>query len=267
MIGAGKMGQALLQGLIARGTYTAGEICACTRQKKSAEQLQQQLGIACGIDPRAVVQQSDVVVVALKPHMAERVMAPLQDCWQPGQVLISVMTGVPTDFLEEMTGGQAVAVYRAMPNTPAMVGEGMTVMCGGTHAAEVHDAVVEQIFSAVGRTAWIEQELMNASTGFSGAGPAYVYVFIEAMSDAGVKVGIQRELSLLMAAQTVKGAAEMVLRTGMHPAQLKDKVTTPAGVTIDGLMELEDMNMRSAVIRSVVKATERAEALFKKSEK
>ncbi|MFN7707432.1 MAG: pyrroline-5-carboxylate reductase [Sphingobacteriia bacterium] len=264
LIGAGNMGQVLLAGLLKRGTYRREDINACTKQAKSARALAAAMGIHTGNDPREVVLNSELVILAVKPYMAERVLQPLQGCWDDVRAVVSIMTGVPISFLEEQVG-RTIPVYRAMPNTPATVGQGMTVIARGSQGAEEMDARVEEVFQAVGHTAWIEEDLMNASTGLSGAGPAYVYLFIEAMSDAGVKVGIPRDLALLMAAQTVKGAAEMVLASGMHPAQLKDQVTTPAGVTIDGIMEMEDLNLRSAVIRSVVKATERAYALFKQS--
>jgi pyrroline-5-carboxylate reductase len=261
IIGAGKMGQALLEGLLTKHIYARDQVLACTRQEQSARQLGQRLQIATCNDPHRVVQECETLLIALKPHMAAKVLEQVRDHITPRHTLISVMTGVPTGFLEALTP-HPIPVYRAMPNTPAMIGEGMSVLCKGQHTTAAQDAVVEQMFRAVGSAAWIEEDMMNPSTGFSGAGPAFVYVFIEAMSDAGVKLGLSRDLATLMAAQTVKGAAAMVLETGLHPAQLKDRVTTPAGVTIDGLMELEDRGLRVAIIKSIVKAAERADELF-----
>jgi pyrroline-5-carboxylate reductase len=150
---------------------------------------------------------------------------------------------------------------RAMPNTPCVLNAGMTALCGGRHAKQEHLQIAESIFQCVGKTVFLEEYLMDGATGLSASGPAYLYVVIESLAEAGVKLGIPRDISTLLAAQTMYGAARMVLESKGHPALLKDMVTTPAGCTIDGLLELEDGKLRVTLIKAVVKAAERAREL------
>ena len=156
-------------------------------------------------------------------------------------------------------------VIRAMPNTPAAVRQGMTALTKGLFARDEHIVIAEEMFKSVGRTAVVDESNMDAVTGLSGSGPAYIYIVVEALAEAGVKVGLPRELATLLAAQTTLGSAMMVLETGSHPALLKDAVTTPAGCTVDGIMELEEGKLRVTLIKAVVKATQRArELVFKR---
>lgn len=174
--------------------------------------------------------------------------------------MISVCAAIDTNELLEWSGGKP-AVIRAMPNTPAFIREGMTVITAGKNAKESHTRIAENIFGKVGRTVLLEESLMDAATGLSGCGPAYVYLILEALSEAGVKVGLNRKVSTLLAAQTMLGAAKMVLEQDAHPAALKDEVTTPAGCTIDGLMELEEGKVRIALIKAVIAATKRSQKM------
>jgi pyrroline-5-carboxylate reductase len=188
-------------------------------------------------------------------------------------LVISVAASVPTSYLEERfsragaaSGAQAkIPVVRAMPNTPSAVGCGMTGICAGAHAKPEHVEIAKSMFDAVGRTVAVDEKNMDGVTALSASGPAYVYIILESLAEAGVKVGLPRDVATLLAAQTMKGAASVVLETGDHPALLKDAVTTPAGCTIDGILELEEGKLRVTLIKAVVKATERAgELLFEK---
>jgi pyrroline-5-carboxylate reductase len=186
-------------------------------------------------------------------------------------LLVSVAASVPTSYLEQRLAaasggkGNKVAVVRAMPNTPASVGCGMTAICRGAHAGPADVEIARTMFDAVGRTVVVDEKNMDAVTGLSASGPAFAYIILESLAEAGVKVGLPRDVATLLAAQTMKGSASVVLETGDHPALLKDAVTTPAGCTIDGILELEEGKLRVTLIKAVVKATNRAgELLFEK---
>jgi pyrroline-5-carboxylate reductase len=178
----------------------------------------------------------------------------------PAKLLISFAASVKTSMLEE-AAGMAIPVVRAMPNTPAKLGAGVTALCRGANATDAQLALAEQIFATVGRTVTVDEKHMDAVTGLSGSGPAFLYIIIEALAEAGVNVGLPRDTATLLAAQTTFGAAKMVLETGSHPALLKDEVTTPGGCTVDGILELEEGGLRVTLIKAVKRATERAREL------
>jgi pyrroline-5-carboxylate reductase len=179
-------------------------------------------------------------------------------------LVVSVAASVPTNYIEQHLG-RKIPVVRVMPNTPATVGCGMTGICRGAHAGAEHLEMARAMFDAVGRTVVVDEKNMDAVTGLSASGPAFAYIILESLAEAGVKVGLPRDIATLLAAQTMKGAASVVLETGDHPALLKDAVTTPAGCTIDGILELEEGKLRVTLIKAVVKATSRAgELLFEK---
>jgi pyrroline-5-carboxylate reductase len=176
------------------------------------------------------------------------------------QLIVSVAASVPTALIEKNLPPN-VPVVRAMPNTPCLLGSGMTAICKGKYADAAHVAMVCRIFDVVGRTVVVDEKHMDAVTGLSASGPAYIYIILESLAEAGVKVGLPRDIATLLAAQTTLGAARVVLETGDHPALLKDAVTTPAGCTIDGIMELEEGKLRVTLIKAVVRATQRAKEL------
>jgi pyrroline-5-carboxylate reductase len=177
------------------------------------------------------------------------------------KLLISIAAAVSTEYMEKRAGGN-VPVLRAMPNTPSMVGEGITAICKGKHATAKHLELARKLFDSVGKTVVVDEKHMDAVTGLSGSGPAFLYIILESLAEGGVKMGLSRELATLLAAQTMLGAAKVVLETGHHPAQLKDTVTTPAGCTIDGFLELEEGKLRVTLIKAVVKASQRAKELL-----
>ena len=203
---------------------------------------------------------SEVLLLCVKPHQAERVVREIAPRLTAKHLIVTICASLTTAQIAEWSGGRC-AVIRAMPNTPCLIGEGMTVFCGGAKANAIQMEIVAHIFGTLGRTAEIEEALMDGATGLSGCGPAYAYLIVEALSEAGVKVGLPREVATLLAAQTLRGASQMVLDRGVHPAALKDEVTTPAGCTIDGLMALEEGKLRVTLIKAVLAAAKRSRSL------
>ena len=261
VVGAGKLGSTLLRALLGSGALAADEVEATVKHDESAAELADRLGIAAATDNRAAVEGAEVVLLAVKPQALAEVVTQLAPVLAPGQLLVSIVASATTGFIEERLP-LPLPVVRAMPNTPALVGAGMTVLCGGRHAGGEHLRRAEQLFHAVGRTMVLDEKHMDAVTALSASGPAFVYVVLESLAEGGVKVGLPRELATELAAQTMLGAAQMVLTTREHPAKLKDVVTTPAGCTIDGILELEEGGLRVTLIKSVVKAAERAKQLI-----
>ncbi len=259
-LGAGAMGTALMRGLIAAQVYSPSEITAYDVDAARVRALSDEIGIAAAASPDAAAQGADVVLAAVKPQVMFEALSPLRDALTPSHTLISIAPGITTAQLEAAFA-QPVPVLRVMPNTPALVGQGAAAIARGAHAGEEHRALAHRIFAAVGIAVDVDEKLLDAVTGLSGSGPAYVYVFIEALSDAGVRVGLPRDVATRLAAQTVLGAAQMVLETGTHPGALKDQVTSPGGTTIAGLHELEKHAFRGAVMDAVQAATERAQSL------
>lgn len=260
VIGVGKLGEALISGLLKQGGLTTSDITGTVGHEHSVEKVKQKLGIKVSTDNRATAKGADLIILAVKPQNMHNVLVELDEVLTPDQLVISVAASVTTNFVEQRLT-KAIPVIRAMPNTPAIYNAGMTGMCGGKHATPDQLKTAETIFKCVGETVFVDESLMDGVTALSASGPAYLYVIIEALAEAGVKLGISRETSTLLVAQTAYGAAKMVLESKSHPALLKDMVTTPAGCTIDGLMELEEGKLRVTLIKAVVKAAERAREL------
>jgi pyrroline-5-carboxylate reductase len=261
ILGTGKIGVAIGRGLIRTGAITPDRLRGTVAHEENASRVGAELGIIVDTDSAGAAAAADVVVLAVKPQAMDRLLGSIRESVAPHQLVISVAASVPTAFVEERLS-PGVPVVRAMPNTPCLLGDGMTVLCAGTHAVEEHLKKARSIFDAVGKTAVLDERLMDGVTGLSGSGPAYIYLVIESLAEAGVKVGIPRDVSTLLSAQTMLGAARMVLELREHPALLKDMVTTPAGCTIDGLLELEEGGVRVSLIKAVVKATARAKELI-----
>lgn len=260
IIGLGKMGEAVVQGLKRSGESGNYKIRGTTRSEESAQEAAKRLGIDCGTDNDEIVKSSEVLLLCVKPHQAESVLKSVSKSLTSRHLLISICASITTKQLSEWSGGKT-AVIRAMPNTPCLIGEGMTVYCQGTGSEHSQGDVVAKIFGTLGKTAQIEENLMDGATGLSGCGPAYAYLIIESLSEAGVKVGLPRDVATLLASQTLLGASKMVLERGIHPAELKDEVTTPAGCTIDGLMALEEGKLRVTLIKAVLAAEKKSRKL------
>jgi pyrroline-5-carboxylate reductase len=271
VLGAGKLGGILLRAYLKQGLFVSNRVIATVKHTERAGALAKELGLAVTTDNRDAVKGADIVLVTVKPQTIAELLQEIAPEIGADALLVSVAASVPTGFVEQQLaaarGGEhdKIAVVRAMPNTPAAVDCGMTAICGGSHASPYHLELARTMFDAVGRTIVLDEKHMDAVTGLSASGPAFAYIILESLAEAGVKVGLPRDVATLLAAQTMKGAASVVLETGDHPALLKDAVTTPAGCTIDGILELEEGKLRVTLIKAVVKATSRAgELLFEK---
>ena len=271
VLGAGKLGGILLRAYLKQGLFSSGNVTATVKHRERSVALASELGVAVTTDNREAVKGADIVLLTVKPQTVAAVLQEIAPEISADTLLISVAASVPTGFLEQQLAAKTdgkrneVPVVRAMPNTPAAVDCGMTAICGGIHATMDHLEIVRTMFDAVGRTIVLDEKHMDAATGLSASGPAFAYIILESLAEAGVKVGLPRDVATLLAAQMMKGAASVVLQTGDHPALLKDAVTTPAGCTIDGILELEEGKLRVTLIKAVVKATSRAgELLFEK---
>ena len=229
----------------------------------SANRIKEKYHINTSIDNLQVVSQSDIIVLAVKPQMIPQVLDQIVPALNKNKLVISIAAAISTSFIEEQLN-KNIPVIRAMPNIASLVNEGMTVLCLGQFVESEHLELTIRIFSAVGEVETIHrEELMDVVTALSGSGPAYSYMMIESLTDGGVRMGLSRGLARKLAAQSVLGGAKMVLKTGLHPALLKDEVTTPAGVTIDGLMELEDGGFRVALIKAIDRATQKSKQISK----
>jgi pyrroline-5-carboxylate reductase len=261
VLGAGTMGGILLRALLEGELVSPDMACATVQHPAHAKQLAHDLNIQAGTDNVEAVRGADVVLLCLKPQQLKPILEQIRGVVTPEQLFISVVASVPTSYIEKALGTKA-PVIRAMPNTPCSVRQGMTAICRGSYAEESHVEIAQALFDTVGLTAVVDEKHMDAITGLSGSGPAYIYIILESLAEAGVKVGPPRDLATTLAAQTTLGAAKVVLETGDHPALLKDAVTTPAGCTIDGILELEEGKLRVTLIKAVVKAVQRARELI-----
>lgn len=261
IIGAGNIGRALIGGMFHAHEVDPGRIRATRRNPAALAELQAQFpGIQTGSDNRAAVRDASVIVLAIKPQHATAVIREIRDEVPATALVISVLAGITSDALQAAFGKE-LAVVRSMPNTPMIVDEGATAIAGGTGATEDHLTIARQLFEAVGTVEEVPEYLMDAVTGLSGSGPAYVYMFIEALTDGGVKQGIPRPQAFRLAAQTVYGAAKLVLTSGKHPAILRDEVTTPGGTAIAAVADLESHGLRTMLINAVATATARSKEL------
>jgi pyrroline-5-carboxylate reductase len=256
ILGCGTLGSALARGL--QGHPDVDTISATTR---SGRQLRGELSHVRMLSSNVeLARTSDVLFVSVKPFQAEAVLREIASEARESLLLISTVASVRTDHLASWIQWRS-PIVRAMPNMPCRLGAGMTTLCAGSDVSSSELALGESLFQVLGRVAVVEERLMDAATGLSGSGPAYAYLIIEALSEAGVKLGIPRETAKLLAAQTLFGSAQLVLQSDAHPAQLKDEVTTPAGCTIDGLLVLEDGKIRSTLVNAVVAAATRSAEL------
>ena len=260
VVGAGHMAGALIGGMIRSKLCPPKSIIAARRSAEALQELQKKWGVRTSTDNRKAVAEADIVILAVKPQMAKKVMEDLAGTVRKDQLVISVMAGITTAAISKALRCDA-PVVRAMPNTPCLVDAGATAICAGAHAGAQDLAHAEAVFGSVGLVAVLPESALDAVTGLSGSGPVYIYMAIEAMIDGGVKMGIPRAIAAKLAAQTVYGAAKLVLETGKHPAILKDEVTTPGGTAINAIHVLESRGLRSVLIDGVEAATKRSQEL------
>jgi len=239
VLGAGKMGGILLQAFLKENLFAADKIHATVGHAERALALSTQWGVDVSTNNLEAARASDLILIGVKPFQVPELITEIKSALTADKTLVSFAASVKTRAIEE-AAGMEIAVVRAMPNTPSALGAGVAALCRGRFVKDAQMELAQRLFETVGRTVLVDEKHMDAVTGLSGSGPAYLYIIIEALAEAGVKVGLPREIATQLAAQTAYGAAKMVLETGYHPALLKDAVTTPAGCTIDGILELEE---------------------------
>jgi pyrroline-5-carboxylate reductase len=262
ILGTGKMGGILLHAFLKNNLVATDQIFATVHHPDRALALSAQFGVEVTTDNLAAAQQADVILLGVKPIQVPDIIEQIKPALSADKLVLSFAASVTTRSIED-GAGYDLGVIRAMPNTPAMLAAGITALCAGRFASEEQMAIAQRIFQTVGRTVVVDEKHMDAVTGLSGSGPAFLYIIIEALAEAGVNVGLPRDIATLLAAQTTLGSARMVLETGYHPALLKDAVTTPAGCTVDGILELEEGGLRVTLIKAVKRATQRAKELAK----
>lgn len=254
-IGCGNMAKAMISGILAEGTYTKDEIIASGPSEDKMDQISEQLGITTTADNIKAAKNSRIIVLSVKPQMYDKVIREIRDEVGKDQIVVTIAAGLSMETVER-SFGKETKIIRTMPNTPALVGEGMTGMCMNPYVEEEEAREVRKIFESFGKVEIVDEKLIDAVVGVSGSSPAYVYMFIEALADAAVLGGIPREKAYTFAAQAVLGSAKMVLETKDHPGKLKDAVCSPAGTTIEAVRVLEQKGLRSAVMEAANAAVE-----------
>lgn len=261
-LGAGNMAGALIRGLLRAGTCAPERVIATDVRSERLEELARQYGIRTSEDNAAAAKEAEVIVLAVKPQVLTKLVDEISPSLDATKLVVSIAAGVTAKSIEKRLCEKA-RVVRVMPNTPALVDAGAAGIARGTHASAGDVALVQRLFDSVGISAVLDESLLDAVTGLSGSGPAYIFLIIEALSDAGVKVGLHRDTAQKLAAQTVLGSAKLLLETGEHPGRLKDMVTSPGGTAIAGLHTLEAGGLRTTLINAVETATSRARELGK----
>jgi pyrroline-5-carboxylate reductase len=261
-LGSGNMAEALIKGLIASGTAKPEQILAADVSTERLEHLKKSYGIIIHKTNNDAVREAGFIILSVKPQVIEKVLAEIAPAVDDKKLIVSIAAGVSLTNIERALK-KGSRVVRVMPNTPALVLAGAAALAAGSSATSDDIALVQSIFNSVGRSVIVDEKLMDAVTGLSGSGPAYVFMIIDALSDAGVKAGLPRPLALELAAQTVYGSAKMVLETKEHPGKLRDMVTSPGGTTIEGLHALEKGKLRATLMNAVEAATARSKELGK----
>ena len=261
-IGCGNMGGALIKGFVSSEQVASKDIYVTDKNKEKVELLAHEYGVASCVDAKELAKAVDFIILAVKPDMIAVVLEEVGADIIKNKILISIAAGVTIKSIKKSIGLDC-RVVRVMPNTPALVGEGLSAICYGDSIKDEEKHFIKQLFKSVGKVVEIEEKHMNAITALSGSSPAYVFMFIEAMADAAVRMGITRDMAFAVAAQTVLGAAKMVLETGKHPGQLKDMVCSPSGTTIEAVYQLEKRGFRGTIMKAMGECFEKAEEMSK----
>ncbi len=259
-LGAGNMAEALVKGLLASGTAVESEILCAEPRAERREELRKRYRVEVTGDNLAAAEQGDIILLSVKPQTMDSLLEEIAAAIDHRKLVVSIAAGVPIAAIAGKLGA-GVRIVRTMPNTPALVGAGATALARGAHATDEDLTQALSLFEAVGTAVVVDEPLLDAVTGLSGSGPAFVFLAIEALADGGVKVGLARPIAMALAAQTVMGAAKLVLESGDHPGRLKDQVTSPGGTAIAGVHALEQNAFRSALIAAVEVATRRSKEL------
>jgi pyrroline-5-carboxylate reductase len=259
-LGAGNMAEALVKGLLRAGVAEPHEIVCSDRREERGPELVQRYGVRFTASNREAVEGADLVILSVKPQVMNKLLDEISPALNERKLVISIAAGVPIEAIERKVG-HGVRIVRTMPNTPALVGAGATALVAGEHATDADLRQARALFEAIGTCVVVDEPLLDAVTGLSGSGPAYIFLVIEALSDAGVKVGLPRAIAQDLAAQTVLGSAKLLIETGEHPGRLKDQVTSPGGTAIAGLHTLEAGGLRTTLMNAVEAATRRSREL------
>ena len=264
LIGAGKMGEGIIAGLLKSGAYTPDQIKAYEILEARVKYMTQTYKIECLSDAKKAAAFADISIIAVKPADVGKALQEIAPVMKPGKLLVSIAAGVTLDFYKQHLP-KHVPIIRVMPNMAVLVREGMVTYCPTENVTKEQEKTAVEMLSLIGLVKRLDEKYLNLATGLVGSGPAYIYLIIDALADAGVRLGLPKDVSLVLAAQTTLGASKMVVETGEHPAKLKDMVVTPAGTTIEGLLELEKSGIKATMIMAVTKAAERAKELAPKS--
>jgi pyrroline-5-carboxylate reductase len=265
-LGAGNMAEALVKGLLRAGTAAQAEVVCAEPRAERREELANRYGVTMVTSNLEAAEQCDIVVLSVKPQTMDDLLDEIAPAIDHRKLVISIAAGFSIQAIARKLGA-GVRIVRTMPNMPALVGAGATALARGAHATDVDLGEAKKLFEAVGIAHVVDEHLLDAVTGLSGSGPAFTFLAIEALADGGVKVGLARPVAMALAAQTVMGAAKLVLETGEHPGRLKDQVTSPGGTAIAGVHALEEGGLRAALIAAVEAATRRSHELGEKSKK
>jgi pyrroline-5-carboxylate reductase len=261
-IGGGNMAEAMIKGLLSAGFIEAKNIDVSDPIASRLEFLHSEYKIKTTTDNREVVEKCDIIILAVKPQSVKKVLRGISDLVDSGKLVVSIAAGISIATLESnLEKGRKVPVVRTMPNTPALVQEGVTALAPGSHVTKADMLLAHRLFEAVGKTVDVDEVHIDAVTGLSGSGPAYIFMIIEALSDAGVKMGLPRNVANILTVQTVLGSAKLARESGKHPGELKDMVTSPGGTTISGLHTLEAGGLRTTLMNAVEAATKRSTEL------
>jgi pyrroline-5-carboxylate reductase len=260
ILGGGRIGEALLSGLLSSGWREAAQVVVTNRGAERIAELHERYGVEATADNVAAVSAAGVVVVAVKPQDIDGLLSTIGDDLRPEQTVVSVAAAIPTQYIEERIA-DGVPVVRAMPNAPATVHEGMAGICAGAHAGDDQLALAEELLSHLGRVVRVPETWMDAITAVSGSGPAYFALLAEAMIEAGILLGLSREVSTTLVVQTMFGTAKQLRDQGMHPVELRESVTSPGGTTIAAIRELEQAGVRAAFLNAIQAAMDRAREL------
>ena len=260
VVGAGKMGEAIISGLLKSSVYNPGDIQAVEIIESRQKYITQTYNVKCHDNTKKAVSFGDVIIMAVEPGVVGKILEQVGPVMTPGRVLVSIAAGVTLDFIQANLPKE-VPVIRVMPNQACLVNEAMITFCPSDNTTDEQVKTVTEVLSLLGKVLQLKEKYLNLATGLVGSGPAYIFLIIEALADAGVRLGLPKEISTVLAAQTTLGAAKMVVETGEHPAKLKDKVATPGGTTVEGLLELERGALRAVIISAVTKAAQKAKKL------
>lgn len=256
-IGCGNMGSSMVGGLIKSGFLKSEEIIVSTKTEASLKKLRDEFKVATTLDSKTVAKESETIILAVKPNMYKSVVEEIKSELTEDKLIITIAAGISIENMEEWLGDD-LKIIRTMPNTPALVGQAMSAVCPNKNVSEEELKYCINIFESFGECEVLEEKYFDGFIAVAGSSPAYVFMFIEAMADGAVKLGIPRAKAYKMAAQSVLGSAKMVLETGKHPGELKDMVCSPAGTTIDAVVELEKLGFRNSVIQAMDKCAEKS---------